>query len=263
MKFTKLVAASLLAMAAVPSTAYAQAAADVGATVGAMVYGPDGSEVGKIDSISGGNIIVDTGTNKAALPANSFAKGSKGPRIGYTKQQLDDAIKQANQQSAAQLQTALTAGAAVYAADGVQVGTVKQVKPDGSVVLTGQNGEFALPKDQFHMGAKGVSVAYTSADLAKALKPDPEDVAALNAALVTGAALYSSDGVQVGTVKEIQADGSVVIDHDASALALPKNQFKLADNGHLALRVTAAQLDAALKQSAGGAGTSSTANSGS
>ena len=111
MKFTKLVAASLLAMAAVPSTAYAQAAADVGATVGAMVYGPDGSEVGKIDSISGGNIIVDTGTNKAALPANSFAKGSKGPRIGYTKQQLDDAIKQANQQSAAQLQTALTAGA--------------------------------------------------------------------------------------------------------------------------------------------------------
>ena len=30
MKFTKLVAASLLAMAAVPSTAYAQAAADVG-----------------------------------------------------------------------------------------------------------------------------------------------------------------------------------------------------------------------------------------
>lgn len=262
MKFSKLIAASALAMAA-PVAVHAQATADAGVTVGATVYGPDGSEVGKVESVSGANVVVDTGTNHAALPANSFAKGAKGPRIGYTKAQLDDAIKQANEQAAAQLQTALAPGAAVFAADGVQVGTVKQVKADNTVVLTGQSGDFALPKEQFHMGTKGLSVAYTSADLAKALKPNPADTAALAAALVPGAALYSSDGVQVGKVREVQADGSVVVDHDTSAFAFPKNQFTVADNGNLALRITAAQLEAAVAKTGGAGGSAGAGAAGS
>jgi hypothetical protein len=106
-------------------------------------------------------------------------------------------------------------------------------------------------------------VNYTSADLAKALKPDPEKVAALNAALVAGAALYSSDGVQVGTVREVHADGSAVIDHETTAFAFPKDQFTVADNGNLALRITAAQLDAALNKAGGTGGATGSAASGS
>lgn len=173
MKFTKLIAASLLAFAAVPMTVHAQAA-DAGVAVGATVYAADGSEVGKIDSVSDGNVVLDTGTNKAALPANSFAKGPKGLVFGMTKQQLDDAVAKASQANDAKLETAL----------------------------------------------------------------------------VTGAALYSSDGVQVGKIREIGADGNVVVDHDTSAFAFPKAQFTVAENGNLALHMTAAQLDAALKQSA-------------
>jgi hypothetical protein len=261
MKFTKLVAASLLAMASVPVAVHAQAAANAGIAVGATVYGPDGGEVGKIERVSGDDVIVDTGTNHAALPSSSFAKGANGPRIGFTKVQLDAAIKQANDQAMAALQSALVPGAAVFGADDVQVGTVKQVKAEGSVVLSGATGEFALPKEQFHMGAKGVTVAYTSADLAKALKPDAEAVAALNAALTPGAALFSSDGVQVGTIREIQADGSVAVDHAGSAFAFPKNQFTVTD-GKLSLRVTAAQLDAAVGKAGGASSTSGSAAAG-
>jgi hypothetical protein len=262
MKLTKLVAASLLAMASAPVAVHAQAAANAGVAVGATVYGPDGGEVGKIESISGDNVVVNTGANHAALPSSSFAKGANGPLIGFTKVQLDAAIKQANDQAAAALQAALVPGAAVFGADDVQVGTIKQAKADGSVVLTGATGEFALPKEQFHMSAKGVAVAYTSADLAKALKPDPENVAALNAALTPGAALYSSDGVQVGTIREVQADGSVTVDHAGAAFAFPKNQFTVAEGGKLSLRVTAAQLDAAVGKAGGASSTSGSAAAG-
>ena len=173
MKFTNLIAASLLAMAAVPAAVHAQAA-DAGVVAGATVYAQDGSEVGTIDSVSGGNVVLNTGTNKAALPATSFVKGPKGPLFGMTKQQLDDAVNKANAANDAKLATAL----------------------------------------------------------------------------VAGAALYSSDGVQVGKIREIGADGNVVVEHGTSAFAFPKAQFTVADSGNLALHITAAQLDAALKQSA-------------
>ena len=85
MKFAKLVvAASLLAMAAAPVAVMAQDASSQ-LTVGAMVYGPQGDEVGKIEQISDGNVVVNTGNNSATLPSSSFGKGAKGPMLGYSK----------------------------------------------------------------------------------------------------------------------------------------------------------------------------------
>jgi hypothetical protein len=245
MKFTALAAPLLLAAAAAPVAVLAQ---DVSAqlVVGAMVYGPGGNEVGKIEQVAGGNVVLNTGLHSATLPASSFARGAKGAMIGYTKEQLDAAIDQAEKDAAAQLAAAMVPGAKVSGADGIEVGSVKAVNADGSVVLTHEGADIALPKDQFMVGASGLSLVFTSAQLKAALKPDAEASAALDSALVAGASLVTADGMPAGKIREIDASGNAVVDHDSKSFALPKDQFTVDGEGRLALRFTDAQLKAAL-----------------
>lgn len=245
MKFTKLVAASLLALASAPVAVQAQNV-NSQLTVGAMVYGPQGDEVGKIEQVADGNVVVNTGSHSATLPASSFGKGAKGAMIGFTKEQLDAAIEKAEQDAAAQLTAALVPGAKVTGADGVEVGSVKAVNADGSVVLTHENADIALKQNQFMLGANGLSLVFTSAQLQAALKPNAEAAAALDQALVAGASLVTADGMPAGTIREIDASGNAVVDHDSKSFALPKNQFTVDDQGRLALRFTDAQLKDAL-----------------
>lgn len=127
MKFLKLATISLFAVSAGALPAYAQAApetpapdasapadaqapatpdastepaapegaSDVNLTAGTKVYDSAGAEVGTIESVASGAVVVDTGNSKATLAENSFAPGPKGPVIGMTKQQLDEAVAQA------------------------------------------------------------------------------------------------------------------------------------------------------------------------
>lgn len=78
MKFKTLAAAAALAVAGVAAPAMAQ---DAGVTVGAKVYGPDGAEVGTIESVNGDAVVINTGNLSAALPADSFAPGDNGPTL--------------------------------------------------------------------------------------------------------------------------------------------------------------------------------------
>ena len=69
----------------------AATAADVKA--GVSVFDSKGGVVGKIDSVSGKNAVVSTGTVKASIPISSFAKHDKGLVISMTKAEIDAAAK--------------------------------------------------------------------------------------------------------------------------------------------------------------------------
>jgi len=164
--------AALLA-AASPAVASAQEAAAPAAApaVGATIFGPDGSEVGKVVSVAGGNVVIDTGNQKATIAASSVGTTAKGPTIGFTRPQLEAAVTEAAAQSSAKLDAALTAGAAVKSQDGVAIGTVKEVNAQGLVVVERAAGKpVALPKDTMTLDASGgVSLLFTAAQFEAAV----------------------------------------------------------------------------------------------
>lgn len=180
MKFSRFAAAAALATAplavapaamakdAPPAVAPAPAAAP---TVGATVLDPQGGEVGKIVSVAGTSVVIDTGTNKATIDAASIGAGANGPTIAYTKAQLDAAVAGASQEAAAKLNAALVAGAAVKSQDGVAIGTIKEVTAQGHVVVERPGSKpVALPKDTLMLNAAGeVSLLFTAAQFEAAI----------------------------------------------------------------------------------------------
>ncbi|WP_338466417.1 hypothetical protein RXV95_12755 [Novosphingobium sp. ZN18A2] len=165
MNLLKLAASAALATAMLPAaSAYAQAAAPQ-LTAGTTVYDPQGGEVGTIVSSAGGNVVIDTGANKATIPGAAVTKGDKGPQIAYTKAQLDAAIQAAAGQAQAKLQQSLVPGTLVYGKGGAMVGAVKEVKDTQVVVTRPGNVLVALPKSAFTVGAQGLQISMTSAQL--------------------------------------------------------------------------------------------------
>lgn len=166
MKFTKMVAISLLALASVPAAAQS----DVGAVVGATVYGSDAGEIGKILEVGPDYVIVDTGAHQATLPTSSLGKGAKGPLVGLTKAELDAFVEKATAEADAKLATALVAGNAIHSSDGLEIGKVREVDADGNVVIDREAGAISLPKSQFTVDANGgPALLFTKAQLDAAI----------------------------------------------------------------------------------------------
>ena len=95
-----------------PATADPAApAASATVAAGQSVYGPQGEEVAKVVSVDAGNVVIDTGTNRATLPASALTAGDKGPTIAYNKDQLNAAIEAANNQAGAAAGAGAGAGA--------------------------------------------------------------------------------------------------------------------------------------------------------
>ena len=69
----------------------AATAADVKA--GVSVFDQKGEAIGKVDSVSGKDAVVSTGTIKASIPISSFAKNDKGLVMAMTKAELEAAAK--------------------------------------------------------------------------------------------------------------------------------------------------------------------------
>lgn len=178
MKFSKLAALSFLALAGAPALAQteseaqtATAPATIEVAVGTTVYDPQGNEVGKVTQVADGNAVVDTGTNLATLPVSAFGRNEQQQTvIGMTKEELDTAIAQAQQEAEAKLAAALAPGATIHTSDGVQVGTVKEIDAQGNVVVDRAAGAIALPKNQFTTDANGApALLFTDAQLKAAL----------------------------------------------------------------------------------------------
>lgn len=169
--FHFLVAAA--AVASVPALAQAQTApaANAAATVavGGTIFDPQGGEVGKIVSMTGDAVVVDTGTNKATLPKSAIGTGPKGPIIAMTKAQIDEQVAAANQKASAAVEAAMVASAPVKGKAGGAIGTVKEVKGD-QVIVARSAGSVALPKTAFGLGADGLFISMTAAELDAATK---------------------------------------------------------------------------------------------
>lgn len=187
MKFFTLATAAALALTTVSAPVMAQ---DAALTVGAKIYGPDGAEVGTIQSVNGEAVVVNTGNITAALPASSFGKSEKGPTIGWNKAELEAAVSAANQESAAELAAALVVGADVYSSDAVLLGKVQSIGEDGSVVVELASGPVALPGAQMALQNQKLTFRATAADVqtaAAAAQGGTADVQTAGAAAQDGA----------------------------------------------------------------------------
>ena len=184
MKFPKIAALAATAALAVSAPALAQ---DAGLAAGAVVYGPEGNEVGTIEKLEGGNVVLNTGTHTATLASNAFAAGENGPVMALTKAQLNAAIEQSMTKQDAALDAQLVAGTALTSKDGVPMGTVKSVSDAGMVTVTrGDGSPFALDKGMFMVREGGLVLLMTEAELEAALSG--EAPAAENAATAAEAA---------------------------------------------------------------------------
>ena len=167
---TALFAAAALSLATISGAAFAQAAS---VAAGATVYDPQGGTVGTIDSVANGVAVVNTGAHTVALPLDKFATSEKGPVISVTKQQLDDLASQAEGQSAAQVDAALVAGAAVVDNAGVALGTIDKVDGD-NIVLKTEKGAVTLTRKYFALNNGALTALVTKDQVLATLDAAPK-----------------------------------------------------------------------------------------
>jgi len=157
-------AAPAFAQATQPApAAAAPASAAANVTAGANVVDTTGAPVGTIESVSGGNAVLSTGTVKAAIPVSSFAKGANGLVIGITKTDLEAKVQ------AATKPTDIAAGMAVSGPGGAAVGKVDAVNGDLVTVATA-NSKAQLPKTAFAQGPNGLVIGMTAEQIDAAAK---------------------------------------------------------------------------------------------
>ena len=141
-------------------------------------------------------------------------------------------------------------GSTIFGSDGGEVGTVERV--DGAnVVINLGSVTAAMPASSIGENEKGPTIGWTKAELEAAVnEANAQAEAALAAALVTDAEIYSSDAVLLGKVKEITADDLVVVELASGPASLPRQQVALQD-GKLTFLATAADLEAAVAAQGG------------
>jgi hypothetical protein len=142
-------------------------------------------------------------------------------------------------------QAGVTVGATVFGPQGNEVGKVERIDGEVVTVNTGKNAA-ALGGNSFVKGPNGPVIGFTKAQLDDAVEAAAKQAQAkLEAALVAGAALRTSDGIDAGVIKSLNDDGSVVIEQPTRSFALQRDLFTTDDKG-LVLRITALQLNNAL-----------------
>jgi hypothetical protein len=139
------------------------AASAVTLTPGMAVTDAQGGAVGTIETVTPQGAVVSTGTAKATLPSNAFAKRDNGVAIGMTKAELEAAVNTAKTPE-------LAAGAAISDTTGGKVGTIEAINGDQVTVATVNGAKAVLPKQGFAQGPNGVVIGMTAAQLEAAVK---------------------------------------------------------------------------------------------
>lgn len=155
-------------LAATPALAQ-DAAPAVEAQAGMKVFGPNGGDVGIVDSVSGDVVIVATGKNMGALPISAFAKVENGLSVTITRADLDAAVEKAEADAKAALLASLTPGTEVKTVTGAAViGTIQE--SDADYVTVNHAGQpVKLPVAAFMAQADGVSITMTEDQFKAAL----------------------------------------------------------------------------------------------
>lgn len=140
----------------------------------------------------------------------------------------------------------VTQGAAVTGNDGNPVGTVTEVNGDIATVNTGKH-SVPLPLNAFGSDANGLTLNITKTDLDTMIDQQlAEAAAALNQALVTGAAVGTADAQPLGVIDTIEGENVVLAMSDDQKVTLGKDMFALDDNGGVIVLATLAQIEAAI-----------------
>jgi hypothetical protein len=168
LNFTKaILAAGALSLASISGAALAQdAAATAEVAAGLTIYGPDGTEVGTIESVADGVATLDTGKHKIGLPLDRFGENAEGrTTIAVGRDQLNTMVDEQLAKAAAELEAVLVAGAPVVDVNGTALGSVGAVDGEDVTVET-EWGAFALKKENFVPG-EGSVTAQVQADQVK------------------------------------------------------------------------------------------------
>lgn len=161
-----LIAAAIVAASLAPVAATAQeapAAAAVAPTVGAKVYGPEGNEVGTVETVQGDVVTVNTGTARAGLPTSAFAMREKGLTIGMTKLQLEAAVSGAKAETGAAKEAAMVVDAPIKSTDGVVLGTISKIEGDDVTVLLSDGASAVLKKSYLGLVDNALTLGMTAA----------------------------------------------------------------------------------------------------
>lgn len=164
----KYISAAALAMGLASPVVAQEAAATSAAqpatvTAGTTVYGSDGTLIGTVSRAEGNVILLDVDQRGVPIPSNAVTMGENGATINITKADL---VAQFDQQVAAfeaQLDAAITAGAAVQTADGKELGTIRETSSE-AVVVDGTGGPLTLPRKMMTLDNQGVLIVRATMD---------------------------------------------------------------------------------------------------
>ncbi|MCJ2188259.1 hypothetical protein [Novosphingobium beihaiensis] len=175
---TSLIAAAIAAASLAPAAASAQdAAAAVAPTVGAKVYGPEGNEVGTVETVQNGAVTVNTGTVRAGLPTSAFAMREKGLTIGMTKVQLEAAVNGAKAKTSEAKDAAMVVDAPIKSSDGVVLGTISKIEGDDVTVQLSDGASVILKKSYLGLVNGSLTLGMTATAFAEQTQPAPSDTA--------------------------------------------------------------------------------------
>lgn len=146
---------------------------------------------------------------------------------------------------------AQAAGDTVTGNDGVAIGTIESNDGTNFVLNIGEY-QMALPSDLLGEGETGPTLNITRGQLIEMHEAAlAEAAAALETALVEGAAVVTADPAPLGTVDTISGDNVVIAREDESLVTLPRAMFAVDPSGALVALITMADLEAALAAQAG------------
>ena len=141
----------------------------------------------------------------------------------------------------------VTQGASVTGNDGNPIGTVAQVTPDAAIVNTGSH-EIPLPLNAFGKDESGLTLNITKTELDATLAQQmAEAKAALDAAMIAGAAVGTADAQPLGTIDTVEGENVVLALAGAEQkVTLGKEMFALDNNGGVIVLATLAQIQQAM-----------------
>lgn len=157
--FLRLLSFGLAASAAAATPAFAQATASFAA--GARVSDTAGGEVGTIAREDGDYVILKTDKHEVRLPKTSFTAHQGGFIMAMTRDQVNAAVEQ----SLAQADATIVAGATVSGSQGGTVGTIDAVDGDLVTLKLASGTLVRLPRAALAPAPSGAVIAMTVAEL--------------------------------------------------------------------------------------------------
>lgn len=147
--------------------------------------------------------------------------------------------------TAAYAQVGPEVGATIYTAEGDEVATIESMA-DGIAVIDTGTYTGSIPANVLAEGPNGPVISVTKAQLNQLFEQQQaQATAARDAALIADATVLTNEGVEIGTITEVDGD-TAILELNEGPVALKRDQFAVNQGGALIVLVPQADLLAAL-----------------